>query len=78
MFADQQAVSLPSAPAAPNMRAPEPPQVAAPYPPLASSYPPQAQQPSSPQSYAAPEPASGPRLRSEAERDLLRALRAAR
>jgi hypothetical protein len=28
--------------------------------------------------YAAPEPASGPRLRSEAERDLLRALRAAR
>jgi hypothetical protein len=28
--------------------------------------------------YAPPEPASGPRLRSEAERDLLRALRAAR
>jgi hypothetical protein len=28
--------------------------------------------------YAAPEPAAGPRLRSEAERDLLRALRAAR
>lgn len=78
MFADQQAVSPLPSPAAAMARAPEPPPPA-PYPPVASSYPPpQAQQPLPQPGYAPPEPASGPRLRSEAERDLLRALRAAR
>jgi hypothetical protein len=65
MYADQQAVNAsPSGPAS-VASAPAPSRA----PDLA---------PAPPPSYAAAEPPPGPRLRSEAERDLLRALRAAR
>jgi len=65
MYADQQSLAPPPATPAPVAASPVPARVPEPA-------------PVSPPSYATTEPAPGPRLRSEAERDLLRALRAAR
>ena len=77
MYADQHAVpAAPAAvlPAAARVAPPPPIPAAAP----AMSVAPVRDEMDLAPSYAAAEPASGPRLRSEAERELLRALRAAR